>query len=339
MRDRRWTGPSTKLPEVDFELETTKNFFARAHAWHSSVMADQTIEIRRLSECPIEQAVEIWNAGFKGYRVDMTKSLDAYVTRLRQEDLSLEVSLIAFRAGRLAGFLLNGIRKNAGRKEAWNGGTGVSPEFRGQGIGTVLVDASIKLYLEERVELATLEALSDNETAIDLYQKFGYEIVDQLAILHRDGVLSSRLSDGRQTYSIKRVPPQALAGLDFYDASAPWQTQWQTLVLKNGEALIAEDDQGQAVGYALSSKTFGDDGSLKSIALYQCGAAARENDAESIAANLLDEVFGPLDVDCRRVTYNLSKRNQPVQHLLAGAGFETLLEQVQMARTLSARAN
>src|SRR4026207_1760851 len=119
----------------------------------SGQMVNQLTEIRRLSTSSFEQAVQIWNEGFQGYFVDLTFSLDVYLTRLRQESLSPEHSLIAFRSGEPAGFLLNGMRNYAGRKVAWNGGTGVSPKFRGQGIGRLLVGAALELYAVEGVTL------------------------------------------------------------------------------------------------------------------------------------------------------------------------------------------
>jgi hypothetical protein len=84
--------------------------------------ASTTTEIRRLSACSFDEAVKIWNEGFKGYFVDMTMSVDGYLSRLHGEGLSPEFSLLAFCEGGLAGFLLNGIRMSAGRKVAWNGG-------------------------------------------------------------------------------------------------------------------------------------------------------------------------------------------------------------------------
>ncbi|MFC9707709.1 GNAT family N-acetyltransferase [Paenibacillus sp. NPDC056933] len=63
---------------------------------------------------------------------------------------------------------------------AWNGGTGIAPAFRGQGIGRVLMLRSLELCREHGVEIAILEALAQNENAIKLYQYVGYEITDRL---------------------------------------------------------------------------------------------------------------------------------------------------------------
>ncbi len=281
----------------------------------------------------MEQAVQIWNAGFKGYRVDMTRSLDAYLARLHDDGLSPELSFVAFSSGQPAGFLLNGIRNSEGRKVAWNGGTAIIPEFRGKGIGHALVAAAIRLYQDEGVVLASLEALSDNAPAIALYKKFGYETVDRLLFLQRDGALSSSFLSHKK-YPIRNIAPARLELLSFYDHSAPWSTQWQCVALKSGAAVIVSDDRGEEIGYALYAKTFAEGGKVSAITLFQCLAAPGRVDEESIAAALLDEVFGPPGADCRRSTFNLSKKNEVVQRLLEKNGFVPFIEQVHMMKKL-----
>jgi ribosomal protein S18 acetylase RimI-like enzyme len=300
------------------------------------VMVDCMPIIRRLSTCSLEEAVQIWNEGFKGYFVDVTLSLDAYVARLYSEGISPEYSFIAFSAGKPAGCLLNGIRINAGRKVAWNGGTAVNPDFRGQGIGKVLVKAALELYAEEGVEVATLEAISANISAIALYQQAGYEIVDHLLFLQSDRAIRTKFSHhcNNDSYSIRSAPPAVVAGLAFYESSAPWQTQWQSVLLKNGAALIIADGRGEALGYSLYKKTFDQEGKVAAIVLYQCAAAPGKPNAESIVACALEEVYAPLDAECHRSTHNLSKKNEVVCRLLTEAGFTPFAEQVHMAKIL-----
>ncbi len=67
-------------------------------------MAVAGLEIRRLNTCSFDDAVGVWNEGFKGYFIDMTLSLDGYLTRLQTEGLSPEYSFVGFSEGQAVGF-------------------------------------------------------------------------------------------------------------------------------------------------------------------------------------------------------------------------------------------
>jgi ribosomal protein S18 acetylase RimI-like enzyme len=293
------------------------------------------IEVRRLSTRKFDEAVQLWNEGFQGYLVDMTLSLDRFLARLIMEDLSLSRSLVALCDGQPAGFLLNGIRNNGVHKVAWNGGTGVRPEFRGRHVGRALVEAAIEVYKEEEVHHATLEALAGNDAAIALYQKCGYEIIERLVILHCETSLASQLCDSDRSYSVRTVQPHEVARLDFYRSDLPWQVQWQSVAAKKGSALIVTDTSGVVVGYALYRCTFTEAGTLAVITLFQCEARTDQPDPDVIIASALERVYSPLDVQCRRNTSNLSESNELVRSCLEKAGFSTFVEQVHMIKVIN----
>jgi len=295
-------------------------------------MRASNLEIKRLTVCSLTDAVTVWNEGFSDYFVDLTLTAESYLARLRNEGLSQAHSLIAFVDGNPAGFLLNGIREAGGMKLAWNGGTGVSPKFRKRGVGKALVQAAIGLYREEGVELATLEAISNNEPAIALYRKFGYEVVDRLIFLRHEGQLDSFTSASQ--YMITTAKPEQVGELDFYLQSSPWQAQWQNMLLDGGEAAIVADREGVDVGYALCRKKIDADGNLQSIALHQCEVRPDRTDTPNIARVALDHVFAPLRAECLRTTANLRMSNELVLGILKEASFTTFVEQVQMSRRM-----
>ena len=299
-------------------------------------MVTQTnIEIRRLSNCSFAEALKAWNEGFQGYFVDMTLSLDGYLARLQRDGLSPENSFMAFCDNRPAGFLINGLRTIAGEKVAWNGGTGVSPEFRGRGLGKALLRATLDLYRDHGVAVATLEAISENESAISLYRQFGYEIIDRLTFLQHEGKIDSRsfASNDTNSFSVNPVAPQSAGKLSFYPRLVPWQAQWQSISLNNGEALVVSDADGVAVGYAFYKKKIDEQGKLASIVLYQCEVDPDCADAQSIVGRALQYLYAPLDLECSRTTHNLGASNLTVQRVLRECGFTPFIEQVHMVRT------
>ncbi|MFD7525101.1 GNAT family N-acetyltransferase [Paenibacillus chitinolyticus] len=145
------------------------------------------IVIRKLSECTLDQAVQVWNAGFSGYLVDMTTNPDAFMTRQAYEQLSPQHSIVAFDGEQPVGFVLNGIRMAGGRTISWNGGTGVIPAYRGRGVGRKLIEASLDIYRKEGVNTATIEAFASNVPAIALYESVGYVTRDTLLVLRKTG--------------------------------------------------------------------------------------------------------------------------------------------------------
>jgi GNAT superfamily N-acetyltransferase len=293
--------------------------------------ASPTTEIRRLSDCSLAAAVKIWNEGFQGYFVDMTMSLDGYLARLQRDRVSPELSLMAFCDGRPSGFLLNGL--SAVRKVAWNGGTGVSPEFRGRGVGKALMRATLDLYSEHGVEIAMLEAISQNQPAISLYENFGYEIIDGLTFLRHTGKLNEQTFSRThaQSYAAELVPPYAVGDIEFYQELAPWQTHWENVRRNNGSALIVSDAKGAAVGYALYMKKYDKRGKVVDIALCQCGAR-QDSETEAVVASALQSVYAPFEWECERSTFNFSKSNAVAQRMLIEAGFTSFIEQVHMVR-------
>src|SRR6476619_534811 len=129
------------------------------------------LEIRRMNTCSFQTALEVWNAGFHGYFVDLTVPLEQFLQRLIYENVSLEHSLVAFDDGRPVGFLLNAFRSSGGKKIACNAGTGVVPDMRGKGVGNALVAATIEVYRNESVDVALLEVIQANHSAIAVYKK------------------------------------------------------------------------------------------------------------------------------------------------------------------------
>ena len=289
------------------------------------------LEIKRMNTCSFQTALEVWNAGFQGYFVDLTVPLDRFLQRLIYENVSLEHSLVAFDQGRPVGFLLNAFRNSRGKKIVCNAGTGVVPDMRGKGVGNALVAAAIEVYKKESVDVALLEAIQANHSAIAVYKKNGYKVIDELTNLQ--SAASTTFGKVPPSYSIRQVHPANVGALRFYYERSAWQTQWQSLVATCGEAIIISDEQGSPVAYALFRKRFDDEGTLLSITLCQCEIAPALGGQEDIASVALDSVFPPGEY--RRATHDFRKSNRVVIDKLLNAGFTTFIEQFHMMKSLT----
>lgn len=292
-------------------------------------------EIKKMSECSIEQKVEAWNKGFEGYYFNMETTAEAFEKRGVTEDLNEELSIVAFDGNHPVGIVRNGLRGNDGRKVSWNGGTGVAKSVRGQGVGKRMMEKTIEWLRDSGVQLATLEAVSENKAAIELYRKIGYEIVDEVEFMQLKGNVEKcpeELKSG-QEITLKSATIEEAGSLDFYRHDFTWQTQWQSV--KDGEALIAYNAEGKAVGYAYFRKSKDENGKHIATTLYQCVVNPLAEDPQSLTARLITEAFEGFSGEINRVAVNIPvEMNKLTHQVLAEVGFKVTTKQVMMAKEL-----
>lgn len=292
-------------------------------------------EMKKMSRCSMDEKVEAWNKGFEGYYFNMDTTAEAFEKRGAMEDLDEELSIVAFDGGKPVGIVRNGLRENAGRKVSWNGGTGVAKSVRGQGVGKRMMEKTIEQLKGAGVELATLEAVSENKAAIELYRKMGYEIVDEVDFMQLKGKVAKHPEEreSAQAIIIKPARPENAGSLDFYRHDFTWQTQWQSV--KDGEALIAYDVDGKAVGYAYFRKAKDETGQHIATTLYQCAADSSAADPKSVTARLISEVFENFSGEINRVAVNIPvEMNKFTHQVLSETGFQVTTKQVMMAKEL-----
>ncbi|SHS15493.1 ribosomal-protein-alanine N-acetyltransferase [Mycobacteroides abscessus subsp. abscessus] len=289
------------------------------------------LKIKRLKDCAISEAVEAWNIGFKGYFFDMTMTTEKFMARMASEGLSDEISVVAYWNDKPVGLIVNGIREFQGELIGWNGGTAVDKDYRGKGIGRRMLEATLDILEEKNVKVSTLEAISENMGAIALYQSLGYDIIDHLECLEKkEGqipVVSSNI------FQMKRVSLEEVGNLSFYQGKNPWQTHWQSVI--DGEALIAEDAFGNAIGYAYFRKILSEEGMHTGTTLYQCEADRSRNDQKEIIQALLAEALHTTSDQIRHYVPNLPKLSSSTTHgVLKEMGFEPIVHLVYMKQIL-----
>ncbi|MDQ1146325.1 ribosomal protein S18 acetylase RimI-like enzyme [Bacillus sp. SORGH_AS 510] len=282
------------------------------------------IQIKRLTECTIQEIITAWNRGFEGYFVKLEMTPELFFNRLVNEGLSLPHSVVAYDGEEPVAIVMNGFREINGKKTAWNGGTGIANDYRGKGISTLLMEEILKIYNEEGCEVATLEAIKENERAIRLYKRFGYEITDSLVYL--SGTLESQ---NHSSIKAKNIRPEQLANYSFYKQAVPWQCQWQSV--KSGEAQIYYDNEQNPLGYALYKRVWNPEGQLEKVFLFQVeliGGLSYEN-MQAIFSSMTEHQDHPVTY----MTVNASQANPVIQYL-SNHGFKNTTEQVQMVKTL-----
>jgi ribosomal protein S18 acetylase RimI-like enzyme len=138
-----------------------------------------TVEVRSFSRSDIEDYRTIRLAALRDApeAFTMTYEVEAALPRRAFEQrLSSSVVFGAFLEGRVVGLVR--FQRSDGPKDAHKGflrSLYVRPEVRRCGVAAALIEALLRVA-REQVEHVVLTVVRDNEPAIALYRKFGFEV-------------------------------------------------------------------------------------------------------------------------------------------------------------------
>ncbi|WP_127587689.1 GNAT family N-acetyltransferase [Paenibacillus koleovorans] len=152
--------------------------------------------IRTINECTYDEAVALWNGGFSNYYSDMSRDVDQLSHYFGTKRISPKLSVGMFIDGQPVGFVLIATKQVGDELLAWNGGTGVCPEFRGTGLARPLMQAAVDQMRDAGVTRCYLEVVSKNVKAIAAYEGAGFQVVDSLIGMKRDGALGQAAFGG-----------------------------------------------------------------------------------------------------------------------------------------------
>ncbi|WP_297571990.1 GNAT family N-acetyltransferase [uncultured Deefgea sp.] len=138
----------------------------------------QQVEIRHSTMADIE-AINAVHAGPKAYAgtLDLPYGNPTKWQKMLSDLPLSTVSLVALREGQLLGHLMLGIDPHLRRRHiAWFG-IWVRDDAQGQGVGSQLLAAAIDLADNwQNIHRLEITVYVDNEAAIALYRKFGFEV-------------------------------------------------------------------------------------------------------------------------------------------------------------------
>jgi ribosomal protein S18 acetylase RimI-like enzyme len=160
------------------------------------------------------ELARIFNAGYEAYYTPFTLDEAAFRAMSTMWDDDLDASRIAVVDGEPAGICKLAIRGD----EGWIAGVGVGVPYRGSGVGRALMDGVIAEAKARRLRRIWLEVLVQNEPAIRLYEKLGFEHVRDLEIWTLEKLVS-------QKHKARSVP--AAQAHTRIRAERTWREPWQ----------------------------------------------------------------------------------------------------------------
>lgn len=132
--------------------------------------------VKKLSSISFDELLDSFLVAFENYFVEMPSNRDYYKERWKIAKVNLNLSYGMFNKEKLIGFIIHAIDKRNGILSAFNVGTGVIPEYRGQKIVKSIYDYALNDLEQNGILNSCLEVITENKIATRSYQSVGFEI-------------------------------------------------------------------------------------------------------------------------------------------------------------------
>jgi len=133
-------------------------------------------DIRPASDYPLADLVSTLNLSFEHYLVPVQFNLNQLLTMIRKDGIDLSASRMMLVDGAPSGIAFIARRGWTSRLAAM----GVVSDARGKGAGTWLLEQMLRESAERADRAMTLEVIEQNDAAVHVYRKAGFESVRRL---------------------------------------------------------------------------------------------------------------------------------------------------------------
>ncbi len=132
--------------------------------------------VRHLGDTDFKIIMECFLSAFDNYFVKMPTDHNFYKERWKASGVKFNLSYGMFDDATLVGFTIHAVDERQGELIAYNSGTGVIPDYRGQRIVNAIYDYAIPDLIEHGITKCLLEVITKNVKAIKSYEGIGFEI-------------------------------------------------------------------------------------------------------------------------------------------------------------------
>lgn len=148
------------------------------------------LKFSTLEQVSISDIVETLNLAFAKYFVPINFTPENLALKMKQEGTILNLSVGAFDSDKLIGVILQGYRQDNGKQIVYNGGTGVLPAYRGQQITEQMYQFIIPKLIQNKIDEAWLEVITENYGAIKVYERTGFHKMQKVICWKQESEIS-----------------------------------------------------------------------------------------------------------------------------------------------------
>jgi ribosomal protein S18 acetylase RimI-like enzyme len=264
-------------------------------------------------------------AAFSDYQADMRTSAEQFAERLTRDGVELELSAGAFADDAMIGFYLNGVGPWQGHATVYDAGTGIVPEQRRKGVGQALFNFMLPRLRSAGIEQYLLEVLSNNEPAVSLYRRLGFQQTRKLAVFRANVALKpGKRAAGVELREI--TTPDWDLYQSFWDGYPSWQNSIAAIErIAAGRFVVGAFIHDECVGYGAVSPA-----TSNLLQLAVAPGNRRKGVGSTILTTLHEQVTLGEPLKVNNIDYDLKS----ALAFYEACGFQLVLDQFEMLRKL-----
>jgi ribosomal protein S18 acetylase RimI-like enzyme len=275
------------------------------------------IQFQTLEKSSTEEILEVFNSSFSDYIVPLQLTIPQLKGKITNDSVRMELSVGAFEAGKLVGFILHGYDKINGKTVVYNAGTGIIPEKRGNGLTAQLYEYILPFLKAENTDIVRLEVLTENIPALKTYEKTGFKVVRNLDCYKT----SFKIEGQDKDYDIRELKSFDWQNMRlFWD----WEPSWQNSItavenLKETNHSVGIFDEEQLFGYLIYNPA------AKRVQQF---AVKKEFRRKGLAGQLFGYIASNFGNEIALI--NIDGNSKETAAFLESLGFEKFISQYEM---------
>ena len=197
------------------------------------------------SDYPLPDLVNYLNQGFEHYLIPIQFNVSQFLTMVRKDGIDLTSSRVLVADGNPSGIAMIARRGWTSRLAAM----GISSDMRGKGAGTWFMNELVREACEREEREMVLEVIEQNEPAVALYKRSGFDVVRRLVGFERSATSHDVASEVGDFALLEEIDLRTAGALISHCGlpDLPWQLSGESIAQMTPPARAYRNGQAYAV--------------------------------------------------------------------------------------------